>query len=46
MLTGQNFEKWPIIKGWLDRMGQIKEVKQANHVFIKVIGKFNPNAKL
>lgn len=46
LLTGENFEKWPVIKGWLDRMGQIKEVKQANQVFIKVIGKFNPNAKL
>ena len=34
------------MKEWLSRMGQIKEVREANSTFIKVITKQNPNAKL
>lgn len=46
MLAGENFEKYPKLKAWLERMGEIKEVREANGTFIKVIKKQNPNAKL
>lgn len=46
VLVGETFEKWPKVKAWLDRMGQIKEVREANKVFLKVASKQNPNAKL
>lgn len=41
-----NFDKWPKIQAWILRVGQVPEIQQANKIFIKLISKANPAAKL
>ena len=41
MLIGEKYEKWPRIRKWMEKMGEIDEVVAANGVFLKIINKRN-----
>ena len=41
-----DFSSWPRLLEWMGEMGKIAEVREANSVFIKLISKTNPDAKI
>ena len=41
MLIGEKYEKWPRMRKWMGRMGEIDGVVAANGVFLKIINKRN-----